>query len=496
MNCELVGSATMIFRAKRRTSMVMTHVILAISACLYPLNAEETIDISNGPQLFLDDHLVRATTNTKRTLMSPEKHADNPVIVPENPWEKRILEIYGTVLFDSDQSKFRCWYLANEFKDGIPDTPGHPRTAEYYTCYAESTDGIDWTKPPVGVGAFGVHSRHNVIIRNTHGFCVLPTPDDPDPARKYKGAGGALVGTSPDGIEWRLRDWRDAVGKNDTSTCIVRWKGEYLAFVRAQVKDPNWPAVMRGVGLSTSADFEQWSPKQTVLITDTDDGYPWVQPYGISVTPYGDVLIGLLWLLHLDQAPNNNSIGYQDVQLVVSRDGRNWTRVADRAVFLAGTPGAWDQGRVFPGTTMFVKDNRVHIYFTGVETRHGEGWGAMGIGLATLPADRFVALGPYDSSLPAVIETKPLAFDGVDLIVNAAAAPGDLRVELLDSSGAVLDGYNAEQSRLIACDPLRYRVVWQSPAGDRTLNQAVTGRPIALRFTIQRGALYAFQVTD
>jgi hypothetical protein len=452
------------------------------------------LPLSNHPQLFLDDHLVHSMTGLKRVLKQPVKHPANPVLVKEHPWEKRVIEIYGTVLHDPALDTFRCWYLGNEHKDGIPDNPEDPRTVEYYTCYAESDDGITWRKPMVGTDPFGTHIRHNIVIPGTHGFCVLPTPDDPDPERRYKGVGGAVFGTSPDGIHWTTHNWREAVGKNDTSSCVVRWKGEYLAYVRQQVDDPEWPGVMRGVGLSVSRDFETWTPKETVFTTDKKDGYPWVQPYGMAVAPYGDVLIGIVWMLRLDHVPGNNSLGDQDMQLVVSRDGRTWHRVADRATFLAPTPGTWDRGRVFPGTTMFVRDGLVHVYYTGVSTRHGEGWGEMGIGLATLPADRFVALEQESLGVEGILETHPLTFSGGELVANANVSAGGLRVGLLDQQGNVLPGFGAEESRFLPYDPLRYRVVWRSGGEERRLADAPIDGPIALRFALSSGELYAFQV--
>ena len=478
-----------------RISLILL-AMLAASSFTRGTAQEAPVTIADTPQLWLDDFLIRKMDNLKRVIGKPLKHAANPVIVPEHPWEKRILEIYGTVLYDPAVSRYRCWYLANEFKDGIPDNPEHPRTTEYYTCYAESEDGIRWTKPFVGREPFGRHQQHNVIISGTHGFCVLPTPDDPDPARRYKGAGGASYGYSPDGVVWDIHNWRDAIGKNDTSTCVVRWRGEYLAYVRAQVPDPNWPAVMRGVGLSTSPDFEEWSPKQTVFTTDAEDGYPWTQPYGISVTPYGDVLVGILWLLHLDHVEGNNSLGHMDTQLVVSRDGRAWNRVAGRQVFLAPTPGSWDAGRVFPGTTMILKDDEIRIYYTGVGTRHGESWGPMGIGLATLPADRFVGMEQVDAKAPGVLETVPLLLEHAHLLVNASCDNKSLQVELVGLDGTVVPGFGREQCRLIRHDALRHRVVWAEGETTRTLEDAPTGQAHALRFIVRDGALYAFQTVS
>ena len=480
--------------------MRMKHSItmIAVFFFLWALTAMgETpgIPISDQPQLFLDDYLVRSMDNLKRTLEKPAKETANPLIVRDRPWERRVIEIYGTVLYDPAVEKYRCWYLGNESKNGIPDNPAHPVTAEYYTCYAESADAIHWTKPPVGSEPFGIHGKHNIVVPGSHGFCVLPTPDDPDPDRKYKGVGGRLFGFSPDGIHWDLRDWGAAVGKNDTSSCVVRWKGEYLAYVRTQVEDPKWPGVMRGVGLCVSKDFETWSLKRTVFTTDDEDGYPWAQPYGISVTPYGDVLIGILWMLHLDRIPNNNSVGDQDTQLVVSRDGRTWRRVADRAVFLGATQGSWDSGRVFPGTTMFLEDDRVHIYYTGLDSRHGEGWGNMGIGLATLPAGRFLALEPEDAGYPGVVETHGLTFSGGDLIVNADVPEEGLQVEVLDETGVVVPGYAREQSTLTRVDSLRFRVTWQGDSAAKTLKDTGDG-PVSLRFILGKGRLCAFRIVE
>ncbi len=451
------------------------------------------LELSAGVQLFLDDHLIAASHNITRRLEQPRKHPRNPLIVRDQPWEKRFIELYGTVLYDARLRKFRCWYVANEHKDGVPDTPDEPTTAEYYICYAQSTDGIEWTKPLVGQGKFGTHDKHNIVIPGGHGFCVLPTPDDPDPRGLFKGAGGPLFGSSPDGIRWSMHDWRSAVGKNDTNTSLVRWKGEYLAYVRYQVKEPGWPAVMRGVGLCTSKDFEHWTPKRLIFTSDEQDGYPWTQPYSLAVTPYGDQLIGIVSMLRLDRIEGNNALGDQSTQLLVSRDGRRWQRVANRQEFLAPTPGSWDQGRVFPGTTMIVKDLQVLIYYTGTDTRHGSGsWGETGIGLATLPADRFVAVEARQGPEPGVLQTRPLRFEGTTLLVNADVQAGDLQVELLDPRGNVLKDFGRQRCRLSVHDPLRYRVTWQNNEGESSLKDAPLG--IALRFILQGGKLYAFEV--
>ncbi len=480
--------------------MLQILLIVGWSLLLIPERASadeklpgKALTLSHHPQLFLDDHMIAKSRNLKREMQQPTRHADNPLIRQEHPWEKRMIEIYGTVLFDAGQSKFRCWYVAAGSGDGVFDTPEGPVTVEYYQCYAESDDGIRWTKPMSSAKKFREYEKHNVVIPGGHGFCVMPTPDDPDPKRKFKGGGGANFGFSPDGLDWTLHNWRNAIGKNDTSTSIVQWNGEYLAFVRYQIKDPKWPGVMRGVGLSASTDFENWSPKELVFQTDHEDGYPWTQPYGISVTPYGDQLIGLIWLLHLDEVENNNSRGDMDVQLMTSRDGRMWQRTAARSPLLSPVPNSWEQGCVFPGTSMFVKDDVIHIYYTGKNARHGTP-GAYGIGLATLPVDRFVAMRRENADEAGELQTPLLDVVGQTLVVNADIGERDLQVELLDAKGSVVPGFDRESSHVKKRDDLRSTVSWRDGDSERHVGDRNPQQPVSIRFIVRNGSLFSFQI--
>lgn len=491
------------------TLLPTRYLALVFFLASAPLFADEPITLSNHPQLFLDDLLIARKTNLHRHVHQPTKHPKNPLIKQDFPWEKRMIQVYGTVLFDETTNKFRCWYLASESPDATP---------EYYICYAESDDGITWQKPLVGDAPFGEHQRHNVVIRGGHGISVIDTPDDPDPNRRYKAAGGDIFAWSPDGLRWTTEKCRYAVRKNDTGSSLVRWNGEYLWFVRNQepetgttIPDPlsgkRWSGTMRGVGLSTSTDFNTWTPKQSILRTDPLDNFPWGQPHALCVTPYGDVLIGLLPILSLYPEDDNNSFGPWNVQLAVSRDGRHWHRVADRQTFMAQAPEVplaarpWD-ARFHPASSMFVKDDLVHIYYYGTTKLHGEGRDPnsdashtrYGIGLATLPAERFVSLRPYDWLQPGTIETKPLKLSGSDLLINADLPPEKLRIELADADGHPLPGFEASASIAERHDPLRYRILWKSKNQPRSLKDAPLDSPIILRISLTDGDLYSLTV--
>ena len=461
------------------------------------------IHLTQQPQLFLDDRLVARCDGVRRELLPPLKHAANPLVVQEHPWERQSVQCYGNVLYDPDTSRFRMWYFAAEQRDpdDVPwlvkkgDAPGRPKRL-YRACCAESEDGVRWVKPMLSAVATPLHPRHNILIEDIHSICVLREPDDPDHSRLYKAAGGKTVALSEDGVHWRTSPW-EAVGKNDTGTSVVRWQGRYLAYVRQQESHPpDWPLV-RAVGLSESDDFIHWTPKRTILQTDEADGFPWTQPYGMTVFPCGDLLVGLLWMIVLDrveEAENpwrwNNRVGDIRTELVVSRDGLAWQRVADRAPFLEPDPDSWEQARVYPGTSVLQHDDRLWFYYSGTEHRHGQGAGRAGIGLATLPAERLVALARARDGGPGYVETHPLRLPDGHLVVIADLSGGPLQVELADGSGHTLPGFESAACALVPVDDLRWEVRW----GDAGLASVRRDQPLALRFLLQGARLFSFQM--
>lgn len=460
--------------------------------------------LSAQPQVFLDEALIAGSSNVRRHLHQPVKEAANPLLVQEHPWERQAVQCYGNVLWDTSARRFRFWYFAAEQRDpdDVPwlvkdgDMPDRPKRL-YKTCYAESLDGVQWAKPMVNALDTPLYGDHNILIEDIHSVCVLHEPDDPDPSRRYKAAGGKTTALSEDGLHWRTQVW-DAVGKNDTGTSLVKWQGRYLAYVRQQdAHPPDWPLV-RAVGLTESEDFATWTPKRTVLQVDEADGFPWTQPYGLTVFPLGDVLVGLLWMIVLDRVDEvehawkwNNRVGDIRAELVVSRDGEKWRRVADRAPFLEPEPGTWERARVYPGTSVLEHDDQLWFYYSGTARRHGEGAGASGIGLARLPAERLVSLSRDSSRSAGIVETVELALPEGDLVVNADLLQGGLAVEVTDAAGRSIDEYDSAACRLEPLDGLRWTVKW-GPGGLASLPRH---RPVRLRFRLGGARLYSFRVS-
>src|SRR5262245_56230050 len=91
--------------------------------------------VIHGKQLFIDDHIIDEIKGAKKVLNQPVKHARNPLIRRDKPWEFSIT--YGTVVHDKRDGLYKLWYqIASDAKD-----------SEGFLGYATSRDGIVWEKP-------------------------------------------------------------------------------------------------------------------------------------------------------------------------------------------------------------------------------------------------------------------------------------------------------------------------------------------------------------
>ncbi|MAE67287.1 MAG: hypothetical protein CMJ18_23745 [Phycisphaeraceae bacterium] len=469
------------------------------------MDSPYTVRVSGHPQLFLDDRCVARTTNLARCVQQPVKFEGNPVIRADHPWER--VHVYRpSVIYEPQLDRFRMHYTA---------ISGPKRLA---TCRAESDDGFHWRKP---LGDEIPFEEQPSNIRRGPAHCIRTG----DPRRPYIGVfnkdfvngrfegRGCSVAVSEDGDRWGAA-LNITQTKCDTVPSIV-WHEpakRYFVYTRAQAFHPRLEGHVRITGVMSSEDFEQWTPKYAFNLVSEEEGFPYVQVHALTAHAYGDVLIGEVPIFHLEES-GNNFLARCEIQLATSRDGWHWQRVAGRGVFLPHGPEDWDRWYVH-STSMTRKGDTLYFYFNGRAQKHGAlrqlreqhvGIEMPGpestIGVATLPADRFVFFELAEPNAPGMLDTPPLRFDGRDLVINALSGPMDLQVELFDVDGAViphqatpLEGFERACSRLVRKDDLRYRVIWTSDGAKRTLGDAPAGKPVALRFHLDQSRLYAFQV--
>ena len=106
----------------------------------------------------------------------------NPVVArgPAGSVDALGVQFYGSVL--RENGKYRLWYVAVD--DDVENKMPYSR---WRAAYAESDDGVHWTKPNLGLVEFRGNKDNNLILTDPAplGFVnlkVLADPDDPDPA--------------------------------------------------------------------------------------------------------------------------------------------------------------------------------------------------------------------------------------------------------------------------------------------------------------------------
>ena len=89
------------------------------------------------------------------------------------------------------------------------------------------------------------------------------------------------------------------------------------------------------------------------------------------------------------------------------------------------------------------------------------------------------------------LTTRPVRFQGGYLFVNADTEKGELRVEVLDEMGEVIEPFTRERSIRIRADKALQGVTWTKDADLARL----AGQRVRFRFYLTNGRLFAFWVS-
>jgi len=483
-------------------------------------------------ELFLDDVRIERTENVRRKLHAGKRHSSNPLIVPDMPWEGGQCFTYGGAVYVPEEKLYKIWYRCGQ----------KPELYDY--AIAVSKDGIHWEKPLLDthatvqarydslvrampdyyaeVGHPQAPERSNIVIAHSEIQGFVYTPDDPL-ERRYKALMGSTRTVSPDGILWT------SIGAAYRGVEVNPFSyspdtGRYLAFPKINHKG------RRCVGFTQSADFDTWETPRLILVPDAEDDRLAAKTvakyhdrimsehddpatreahfYGLAGFDYEGMIVGFLWVLNVNaHVPSLGDDGPMDVQLVVSRDGKTWTRVADRqAILPLGVRGAFDSGMITTCSAPLFVGDEIRLYYGGIAYTHanqdwylpepvaarmklfreGRGDPPGAIGMATWRLDGFCSMraGAHEG----VLVTTPVTVEGDVLVLNADARRGSVAVEMLDEAGAVVPGFAAADCDVFTDDSVRHRVTWQGK-GDLA---ALAGQTCRLRFVMREADLYSY----
>ena len=143
--------------------------------------------------------------------------------------------------------------------------------------------------------------------------------------------------------------------------------------------------------------------------------------------------------------------------------------------------------------------DRLYFYVSGRAGVPGTGEpGVCSTGLATLRRDGFVSLdAPPEpaqriaglAARPRSVTTRPVRFTGSSVFVNVGMDGGELRAEVLDRNGRVIEPFSAARSVPVRQDGTRAAVRWTGAS-----LADLAGQEVRFRFYLERGRLFSFWV--
>jgi hypothetical protein len=460
--------------------MLLPVVLILFLAPTAALATKSVGDLTGPWQVFVDDYLIASKDNVVRRYHAFQKYTNNPIIVVDQPWEHNVVNC-TTVLRAEDGQGFRMWYYCW----GRPNDSSH-------SLYGTSADGLHWEKPKLGLIPWKVDGSTNNNFVGTGGS-IMHTPNDPDPARRYKAvhSGNFFFSASPEGLRWERLSKGEIFRAGDTGHVIwdpLANKYRGYAKVNAQVSGQR----RRAIGYSEGTGFESWPAMRLIMAPDDFDDR-WVKPnsvqrthfYNCPVFAYQNLYLGLMSIYRAED-DEGYFHGPIFVELVTSRDGIHWFREeGDRPPMLVPSPGrSWEHGMVAAASIVPVGD-QLYIYYSGYDGLHDYLPFHSAIGVAFLRKDGFASLDGEDN--PGEVTTKRLTGLTGQLHVNCEAGAGLLQVEVLDATGRPLPGYRKKDCNEPRGDGVDQTVTWQEhpelPA-DRG--------PLRLRFHLKNVSLYSF----
>jgi hypothetical protein len=237
------------------------------------------------------------------------------------------------------------------------------------------------------------------------------------------------------------------------------------------------------MGRTQSGDFIHWSRPELILTPDEFDP-AYAEFHTAPVFFYQDCYFGCLQILNRAERG-----GIMDVELAISRDGFHWERAFRQPFFLARSRGSqFDSGTLVTNSTPVFLEEETRFYY-GAYSQGATGGDDYqmdsGVGLATMPRDRFAGLRPRDEI--AQVTLRPLDLKKCEaILINADAKAGAIWCEVLDGDGFRVRGFTREDAAPATGDCLQHEACWTGKA----ISQLPQGRYM-LRFHLQNAELFA-----
>ncbi len=508
-----------------RTALFVFSLLLSVAAAsANPAETTKALDIGSRLELFVDDYLIESMDGVSLKLHEPR--SGGKVLSFDKPWEGTS-STYVTVFKDDD--RFRMYYRGSSHPDSVIrsllelEEPLIPKHLEV-TCYAESQDGITWTKPPLGIFEFQGSKENNIVwtgVAGTGSTCFTAFKDDNPqvPAQEqYKaiaihhpqGWKYVMGLVSSDGLRWQPIQKEPIISQKnmDSGLDLAFWDGQqqqYIAYLRDWRPVPkHLPEGMHPIGAaiqdrirnlvrSTSPDFLNWSEPEFIDLGDA----PLEHFYTGSITPYfraPHIYVAvpkrfLPWRNFFQEALYP---GLSDGVFLTSRDGERWDRRFMEAFIRPGREKRdWmNRSNMTAAGVVPTAPDEISLYVV----RHYK-FPSIHLERMVVRTDGFVSV--HAGYAGGELLTRPLVFQGDNLSMNfATSAAGSIRLEIQDVQGNPLPGFALEESPLIWGDEIEHTVRWERSHAKATSDKPlarIAGKPVRLRFVMKDADLYSLR---
>ncbi|MCY4092503.1 MAG: hypothetical protein OXF62_16935 [Caldilineaceae bacterium] len=478
------------------------------------LDGQGIIDIGSRRELLVDDHLI-ASISRDAALRLHRPVPQEIALVTDAPWEGNASGYY-TVFQDDGAYRmyYRGWHFTHD--SGSLEYPHYE-----VVCLAESSDGITWSRPELGLVEYEGSRRNNIIIdaRDDSSPAINFVPfKDPNPNAaddtRYKalannrGYKGLFALGSPDGLHWNLLRDEPVITKGYfDSQNLAFWDGE-----RGEYRDYHRDFRHgRDILTCVSSDFLDWTEPVWV---DYRPGRI-AELYTNQIIPYfraPHIFVGFPtryvdrpWSAAIDDLPERAhrriradaqeryGAALTDGLFMSSRDALTFNIWPEAYIRPGLRPvDNWTYGDNYQNWGLVTTRSPIAGAPDELSIYVNEGyWRGQSASLRryTMRVDGFVSLNAPLSGGEMV--TKPLSFKGRDLELNfSASAAGSVRVEILHAQvDTAIEGFGLADCVEILGDDLERKVRWE-PGVDLS---KLSGEAVRLRFVLHDADLFAYR---
>ena len=443
------------------------------------------VDIGTRVEMFVDDWLIDPAKRRDVSIELQKPVRREVVLTTDQPWEGRY-SAYFTVL--KDGPKFRMYYRGmGRVRDD---------SEEQFTCYAESTDGIHFERPDLGIHEFNGSMENNILLSGiaSHNFApFLDTNPAAKSAERYKALAGLASKLyaygSPDGLHWKKLQPGPVMTKGTFDSLNIAFWDPTARCYRAYSRyfDIGAYTGFRAIQNCKSDDFLNWTEPEPNRYAE---GVPKAHFYTNATFPcpgatHHFLSFPMRFMPQRTKLPKADKPGVSDAVFMSSRDGQHWDRSQLEAWIRPGPdPRNWTDRSNMPAWGIVQTSPEE---FSMYVSEH-YGWPDNRLRRVTVRRHGFASA--HASAAGGEFTTRPVTFGGDKLGLNyATSAGGAVQIEVQDESGDPIPGYALKDMKPLFGDELDVVVAWSTKSDVSEL----AGKSVRLRFVLRDADIFSIR---